>query len=75
MIFAYLPVALVLATGAAQPALAQSPSTPTAWSGLYLGLLGVATQSTENMLRVGVTYTFGGGLSAGTGQDIAAARD
>lgn len=48
MIFVCLPVALVLATGAAQPALAQSPSSPTAWSGLYLGLLGVATHSTED---------------------------
>lgn len=60
MIFACLPVALVLATGAAQPALAQSPSTPTAWSGLYLGLLGVATHSTEKgTSRLG-TGGFGG---------------
>lgn len=35
----------------------------------------VRTDITMRMLRFGVTYTFGTGLSAGTGQDLAAVRD
>lgn len=64
MIFACLPVALVLATGAAQPALAQPPPTPTAWSGLHLGLLGVATHSTENGTSRRGDGTYGGSAFA-----------
>lgn len=45
--FATLAVLIALATTPAPPALAQSASGPDGWGGLYLGILGVSTESKE----------------------------